>query len=243
MLMNAQVVKMIPVTTSSEKAMGLFKLAYTASEDIDIPKFNKLSAQVLAEDPDFFMINYLKAIYAAYFKQENNFVKYATKAVDCKQNLSDGELIMKDAIIMLLKDRNSDLTPLGKKLVKMYPEDINSYWHLATYQYFIKDYDGEISTINNALKLSGRKDYLYNSLAYAYMAKGQLKEAEANLDKYISLSPNLPNAYDSKGDLYMMTKEYKKAYENFMKANSIDSTWSKNKMVKAKSLAEAAPKQ
>jgi ketosteroid isomerase-like protein len=36
----------------------------------------------------------------------------------------------------------------------------------------------------------------------------------------------------------MRTKQYDKAYASFMKANQIDSAWSKGKMIRAKSLAE-----
>ena len=182
------------------------------------------------------MAYYQKAIMAAYTNQDI-FTKYATGAVNCKSKISSGEMILKDAIKMLLENRKYNMTPFGKKLVEMYPEDVYAYIQLSTFQYMIKDFDGGISTLNKALTLQGRKDFLYNTLAYAQMGKGQFKEAEVNLDKYMALKPQLPNPYDSKGDLYMMTKEYEKAYENYMKANSIDSTWSKNKALKAKSLA------
>jgi len=50
-------------------------------------------------------------------------------------------------------------------------------------------------------------------------------EAAEALDKYIELKPDEPNPYDSKGDYYMAVEEYGKAYESFMKAVGIDSTW------------------
>jgi tetratricopeptide (TPR) repeat protein len=234
---NAQKGK-IPVTTSSKKALSFYNEAWKASEDVDLRKFDELISKSLAEDPDFFMAHYQGAIYAAYLGQEKIFIKEATAAVNCKAKLSSGEKIMKDAIKQLLGDRKADLTGYGKKLVEMYPGDINSHLQLMTYQALNKDTDGQISTINNALKLPARKDYLYNALAYAYMTRGQFSEAEVALDRYIALSPQLPNPYDSKGDLYMRTKEYGKAYENFMKANSIDTAWSKGKALRAKSLAE-----
>lgn len=243
LLMNAQVAgKTIPVTTSSKKALALYNDAMKAYQDVDLAKFNDLTSKSLVVDPDFFMVYYQKAMFAAYLRQEQSFIKFATAAANSKSKISSGESILKDAVRLLLENRNADLTGYGNKLVKMYPEDVNSYLQLMTFQYLIKDFDGQISTLNNALKLPGRNDFIYNLLAYAYMEKGQFKEAEAALDKYIELSPQLPNPWDSKGDLYMRTKEYAKAYENYMKANSIDTAWSKGKALKAKSLADSDKK-
>jgi tetratricopeptide (TPR) repeat protein len=66
---------------------------------------------------------------------------------------------------------------------------------------------------------------ILNTLGYTYMAMEQFEEAAKALDKYIELKPDDPNPYDSKGDYYMAVEEYGKAYESFMKAVKIDSTW------------------
>jgi tetratricopeptide (TPR) repeat protein len=66
---------------------------------------------------------------------------------------------------------------------------------------------------------------ILNTLGYTYMAMEQFEEAAKALDKYIELKPDDPNPYDSKGDYYMTVEEYGKAYESFMKAVKIDSTW------------------
>lgn len=239
LLGNAQVnSKTMPVTTSSKKALALYNEAMRAYEDVDLNKFSDLTTKAITEDSDFFMAYYQKAMFAAYLNQEKNFIKFGTAAVNCKSKLRPGEKVLQDAVKLLLDNRSADLTGFGKKLVEMYPKDVNSYLNLSMFQYFKKDFDGEISTLNNALNISDRKDFIYNALAYAYMEKAQFKDAEAALDKYIALSPQLPNPYDSKGDLYMRTKEYTKAYENFMKANNIDTAWSKGKALRAKSMAD-----
>jgi hypothetical protein len=150
----------IPVTTSSKKALSFYNEAWKASEDVDIPKFTELSSKALAEDPDFFMAHYQRAIYAAYRGQGKNFISEATAAINCKARISPGEKVLKDAVAMLLSDRKADLTGFGKKLVEMYPSDVNSYLQLMTFQALNKDVDGQISTMNNALKLAGRKDYI-----------------------------------------------------------------------------------
>jgi len=71
----------------------------------------------------------------------------------------------------------------------------------------------------------------------------ELKEfdkAEEAFDQYVKMSPGLANPYDSKGDFYMATAQYEKAYESYTKAFSIDSSFtvSEKKAMKAKSLLE-----
>ena len=65
------------------------------------------------------------------------------------------------------------------------------------------------------------------------------EEAANAFDKYIELSPNHPNPYDSKGDYFMKIKDYRNAYESFMKAHEIDSLWSFKKAMNAKAIADS----
>jgi tetratricopeptide (TPR) repeat protein len=232
-----QKVKSIPVTTSSPKALEAYNEAMENFLDADISAFNKKIAGAIKEDPDFFMAHYLKAMFAAFMSNEKTFTSAAVPAIASKARLSKGEQLMRDAIIKRVADKNADLTEIGNKLVSLYPQDMMAHLQMAMFQYFKKDWDGVIVTDKKMLELNGRKDFIYNSLAYMYMEQGKYDEAEKALDKYIEMKPGLPNPYDSKGDLYMRTKQYDKAYASFMKANQIDSTWSKGKMTRAKTLA------
>jgi tetratricopeptide (TPR) repeat protein len=66
------------------------------------------------------------------------------------------------------------------------------------------------------------------------------EKAEESLDNYIRLAPDQANPYDSKGDFYMETGQYGKAFESYMKAYKIDSSFevSKKKAGKAKQMME-----
>jgi tetratricopeptide (TPR) repeat protein len=235
--------KKMPVTSSSEKAKTLYNEAMLAYEDFKLAKFRDLENMALKEDPDFFMANYWFAIFYLSFNNENKFLEFANKAVNCKANLSKGELLLKDALAKKIENRKADLTEFGKKLVGLYPNDIYAYYNLLIFQFFINDYNAEISTIKNALPVAERPAVLYNSLGYAYMGLGQKAEAEAAFNKYIELAPNNPNAYDSKGDYYMNVKDYRKAYESYMKAHSIDSTVDYKKAMNAKAIADSLSKK
>ena len=168
----------------------------------------------------------------------NNFSKYASAAVNCKTKLSEAEELLKDAIASIRKNPETDATEYGKKLVAMYPRDVNSYNNLIYFQSLINDLEGQLDTINNAIKIAENPAPFYNQLGYAYMSLKQNDKAETAFDKYIESDPGNPNVYDSKGDYYMNVKEYRKAYESYMKAFSIDKNFSMEKARRAKQLYE-----
>ena len=82
---------------------------------------------------------------------------------------------------------------------------------------------------------------IYNTLGYTYIQLKQFEDAKSAFDKYIELEPDLPNPYDSKGDYYMAVENYELAFESFMKAYDLDTTWmaSYNKAMKAKEILDS----
>jgi len=235
--------KKMAVTTKSETAKKLYDQAMKAYEDVQLGNFVKLANEALKDDPDFFMANHELATYYRYFGNEKRFMEYAEKAVNCKAQLSEGELLLKDALKRLLENRDADVTDIGKKLVEKFPDDINAYFSLNFYQSLIKDYEGALETLKSGLKIAERPAPVYNMLGYIYMSLNQMENAEAAFNKYIELDPDNPNPYYSKGDYYMAVKDYTKAYESFMKANEIDSSWGMEKANKAKAISDSLSKR
>ncbi len=231
--------KLIPVSTTSDRALTLYREAMAAYDDAYYEVFVDLLSQALKEDPEFFMANYNMAIYCLYYDDEGRFREYGKRAENCKCVLSQGEIIMKDAITQLMKKSDSDATPFGQKLIKAYPQDPNAYNQLFYYYRFIKNPVGQEQALQKALAVAENQAPIYNWLGYTYMTLNRYDDALAAFDKYIELKPTLPNPYDSKGDFFMRTKEYRSAYDNFMKANAIDSTWSITKALNAKTIADS----
>jgi len=236
--------KTMPITTTSEKARALNTEAMNAVyEDGDLQKFEKSAFDALKEDSDFFMVNYELAFAYFYFKNENKFKDYGNRAANCKTKLSKGELLLKEIILKLLENRNANVTELSKKLIDLYPDDIFAYYQLNLFQDLNNDNIGRVETLRNALQKPNMPAIFYNNLGYAYMKLGKNEEAGNAFDKYIELAPNVPNPYDSKGDYFMSTKNYRKAYESYMKAHEIDSSWSYKKAIYAKALADSLEKK
>lgn len=231
----------MPVTTKSKEALVTYYQAMKFFDDVALDKARDTFQKALEEDPDFFMANYQMSLYYSGQGDFENFSSYAKKAIDCKAELSQAEILLKNALLELKKGEGRDVTDIGKKLVEMYPDDINAYNNLFYFQSFINDYEGEFETISKALKIAENKAPLYNQLGYVYLlGLKKIENAEECFNKYIELDPKNPNVYDSKGDYYMVTKDYRKAYESYMKAYVMDPSWSTDKARRAKILYENA---
>jgi len=229
----------MPVTTSSKQALTFYNEAMKCFDDVALDKGRDLLIKSLEEDPDFFMANYQMSLYYSGAGDFEKFSGYAEAAINCETKLSQAEELLKSALKELRKGEGGDVTFIGKKLVEMYPGDINAYNNLFYFQSFINDLDGELETLSRALKIAGDTAPLYNQLGYVYLGLKQNEKAEESFDKYIELDPGNPNVYDSKGDYYMYVKDYRMAYESYMKAHSMDNSWSTEKARTARQLYES----
>ena len=240
-LSYSQVVKdnKMPITTISKQALTFYNEAMKCFDDVALDKGRDLLINSLEEDPDFFMANYQMSLYYSGAGDFEKFSEYAGAAVNCKTKLSQAEELLKSALKELEKGEGVDVTYIGKKLVEMYPADINAYNNLFYFQSFINDLDGGLETLNKALKIAEDTAPLYNQLGYVYLGLKQNEKAEESFDKYIELDPGNPNVYDSKGDYYMYIKDYRGAYEAYMKAHMMDNSWSTEKARNARQLYES----
>lgn len=230
--------KKMAITTSSEKALQLYTDAMAAGENYYMNKFSDLAKKSLEEDPDFFMAHYMLALF--YMGSDDaKFREYGDKAFNCKAKLSKEELMLKDAISKFLENEKADNTEIGKKLVEMFPNDVNAYQTLMWFQFIIQDNQGIVKNLENAITVFDKQASFYNMLGYSYMSLGQNDKALNAFNKYIELAPNIPNSYDSKGDYFMNVKDYTNAYESYMKANALDSLFSYKKALKAKAIVDS----
>jgi tetratricopeptide (TPR) repeat protein len=229
--------KFMSITTNSESALSLYNQAMKYYDDVKLKDALETFKKALNQDQDFFMANYQLASYYFLNRSGDNFNEYADAAINCKAKLSDAEELLKEALSSL-KQGHTNVIDLGKKLVDMYPNDPNSYNTMVYFQSLGGDSTGMVETLNEAIKIASNPASFYNQLGYAYLTLKQSDKAEDAFNKYIELEPKNPNVYDSKGDFYMFIKKYDKAYESYMTANSMDSSFSRDKAALAKQLYE-----
>ncbi|MFH1297066.1 MAG: tetratricopeptide repeat protein [Bacteroidota bacterium] len=162
------------------------------------------------------------------------FEENALAGIQCDIELSPGEEIQKKALEEWIKNRNSDNSNLGLQLVELYPNDPDALINLGFFYYMNKDYTNAISAFEKA-GLMENLDNVYCGpklaivpicmLGYSYLITEQLDKAKTSFDTYIQLYPDEQNPYDCKADYFMTTKEYDKAYDCYMTAYRIDTTF------------------
>ncbi len=227
----------IPLTSKSESAINLFYEAERAFLDVNFDKALELLKKAKEADPDFFMADFYQAWYN--FGDKDKFLEYATSGVKCPGEMSKGEELLKEALKKLIDDQKADVRGYGKKLVSLYPDDDMSYWILFFFQNIVGDKEGAMQTMKEAMTKATYPAPVYNICGYLYMDQQKYDEALKAFDRYIELSPENPNVYDSKGDYFMAMKEYRKAYDSFMKAYKMGFKVSYKKAQKAEHIADS----
>lgn len=231
---------LIPITTSSEKALQFYNEAYASLAAANVTKFKEQIEQAFKEDPDFFMADYLMLIYNVNFVGDYESAgKYADAALNVKASLSEGEKLLQEIIRKQSADMKADISVEAQKIIEKYPKDFSGYYELSAYQLMTGNKDAQIETLKLATQNCQEQALAYNHLGYAYLNSNKLDEAGQAFNKYMELAPNQPNPYDSKGDYYMAIKDYATAYESYMKAHSIDTTWSMKKAEQAKMMVDS----
>lgn len=226
----------MPVTTDSEQAMEYYQMAVTAFDRIKYSEAIDYFKKAIEEDPEFFMAYYwLYPLSGEYAK------KVAERAFRIERELSDAESIIKTAFKYLVDGQKERAIEQVEKLIELYPEDVEAYKILYLLQFqFWQDMESARETLEAAIKVQPDHAISYNMLGYALMDLGDYENAGKAFDKYMKLEPDIANPYDSKGDYLMNLNRYREAYENYMKAYEIDSTFtiSLKKAEKARKLMQ-----
>ncbi len=231
-------VSLMPVTTDSALALELYETSMIAFDQAKFSLAWHNLELAVKEDPDFFM-----AYFWMYFMSSKEYIKVVEKALsaDIVHNPAEEEIRM--AIKYLVDGQDEKVIEHLQNMVDLYPSDPQTHKILYILQFqYMKDYEGSIISIEHALKECPDFPLAYNQLGYAHMMLEQFEGAEEAFDTYIELAPDQGNPYDSKGDYFIATKQYEKAYECYMKAYENDSSFevSRKKAKKAKSFMAKA---
>lgn len=222
----------MPVTTDSELALELYETGMVAFDQIKL-SFAWHNWQLAVEqDPDFFMANFWM-----FFISSSDSKKVASKALQSDIQLNPGEEQLKLALKYLVEGQDDKVVEHLEKVVDLYPSDPNVHKILYILQFqFLKDPEAAIISVKRAIKACPDYPLAYNQLGYVCMELNQYEDSEKAFDQYIELAPTLANPYDSKGDYFMATEQYEKAYESYMRAFELDSDFdlSKKKAEKAR---------
>jgi len=215
-------VRTMPVTTDSELALEFYKAGMLSFDQIKVKMAYHNLELAVKEDPDFFM-----AYFWMYFMPGKSPKKTVDKALMVEADLNEGEKQIKTAFKYLIDGQGEKVVEHLQMAIDLYPSDpdIHKILYILQFQY-LKDVEAAEGSIKRAIKACPDFEPAYNHLGYALMDLERFDEAEKAFNTYIELSPNTANPYDSKGDFYMVTKQFDLAYVSYMRAYEIDPTFS-----------------
>lgn len=227
---------MMPVTTESALALELYETGLLAHDFLKTELARHNLKLAIEEDPDFFMAHFW--IYWMTSKDRKELVE---QALQTKGPLTEAEAEIKTALRYIRDGQSEKAVQHLRNAVELYPADPYVQRILYSYQFFyIEDLNAAVSSMREAIQHNPDYPLVYNLLGYALMDMDNFKEAEKAFDKYIELAPEQGNPYDSKGDFFMGTGQYEKAYQSYMKAVELDPhfTVSRKKAEKALKMME-----
>jgi tetratricopeptide (TPR) repeat protein len=114
------------------------------------------------------------------------------------------------------------------ELARLEPGNARTWQTLGETAMARADYNVALEAYRHALDIEPQNVPLLNELGYAATNTGHFDEGIAALRKYRSLRPNDPNAFDSMGDLYLITNRYREAEDFYRQAHKADPNFNGN---------------
>jgi tetratricopeptide (TPR) repeat protein len=234
----------LPVSADSETAKAEYVKALQASEHADIPAFFEGMRAAVKNDAGFFMAHAYMALAETSFTQYEKAAPHIKSALAIDADgLNEGELILRKALQTLNKEPKADIAEYMSSLTEAYPQTAQAYELAAVSASWISK-DPQAAAKYNLRLLELRPDHggTYNALGYSYMALGQMEKAKAAFDKYLKVSPDEANAYDSMGEYYLINKDYAESAKHYDRAVALGMEASKAGAEKARAALKEADK-
>lgn len=209
----------LPITTSSQEAMQLFKEGRNKLANVQRQDAAQLFEQAVQKDPDFAQAYIFLAMSSGDFKVINNSLK---KASELASKATPGEQKFINCIIAQFQGNDAQQKDYLSQLLNEYPNDKIIQLTAGNFYYGQDDYQTAINHYNKALAEDSEFAPPYNMIGYAQSQLGNYSDAEKAFKKYIALIPNNPNPYDSYAELLQKTGKYDESIVQYKKALAID---------------------
>ena len=151
----------LPITSSNEKALELYKQGYnhfTQSEGLEA---KNLFEQALSLDPDLILAN----LYVPE-TDPNKRKNYRDRAIANKNNGNEAEKLRVDIWVANRDGRLKDVVYFAEELVKKYPNSSEAYAVLGDAYTSMQNFDGAIAQYNKALSINSEQYLAWSGLAF-----------------------------------------------------------------------------
>jgi tetratricopeptide (TPR) repeat protein/predicted AlkP superfamily phosphohydrolase/phosphomutase len=125
-------------------------------------------------------------------------------------------------ITLIDQGRFSEAAEIFRRALQQTPGFIHAKINLGRAQMLMKDFDGAISTLQEALRIDPAQAEVHDLLGNIYMDRGDTRAAEVHFKRSLALLPDDTNAHNSLGLLYDRTGRDELAIQEYQKVISID---------------------
>ena len=224
-----------PSRISDPQVEKKYQRAMYALVNLEHRKFYILIEDVISKDPSCFMAKAHRAFHDFHINgSKHPFKKHAKQALASKPT-GEVEKIYASILKQRLKNPNTDIRPLLKKLVNKH-KNVEAFFMLGNYYLEIGDVKNAHITYYRAYRLNNEFYPLLSLLSSTSLELGYVDAAEVMLEDYLKKFPRKANGYDSMGDLLVVKKDINGAIKNYEKAYSLSKNYkfSKEKADKLK---------
>jgi len=207
----------IPATTRSPEALAAFKEALSFYDLNDIKNARTAFSKAIELDPKFGLAYLLRA------NTSQSAKEYADNIASGKANIdsaSNWEKMFADYMSTnLTGDRNKGLDIL-QKIAAAYPDAARAQVDLGNAYSGNNQFDKAREAFTRAVQLDPNwvGGYAFLAGSYLFNEPKDLKKAEENAMKIVSMAPKSPGAEISLGDVYRAQNDFQKAKDAYTKA-------------------------
>jgi tetratricopeptide (TPR) repeat protein len=213
--------KIIPITTSSEKAKEHFEKArFLVQNGINRNPTEQYQKAIELDSSFVRMYNFI-SIYSPDDSIKKLNHQFAQKY---KHLVSKEEQMLVDATEFRFNNPEDVYENKLFELAKLCTSDKYLH-HTISFLLFRKNPSLAIKAGEKSVELDEKYGSGYNILGYAYINNNELNKAEEAFENFIKSEPKNANPYDSKGDLMLQLGKYKEALKLKQKAFELDSSF------------------
>jgi tetratricopeptide (TPR) repeat protein len=216
-------VQEIPVTTSSAKALEIFKKGQYLV-DVGRPQEATTVLQgAVAADPTFSYAYLTLAFASASTEEFKDDLDLAMKNIAGK---SEGEKALIEINQTFLTNDAVKRINLSKELVQEYPSSPRAWLNLGFMQASLNEHTAARESFQKALALDQKLVLTHFALGFSYLFNEprDLNKAEKYMLGAIDLNKKEAKGYENLGDVYRAKNELEKARDSYTKAVEVDST-------------------
>jgi tetratricopeptide (TPR) repeat protein len=209
----------LPVTTSSPKALELYRKGMEDYENLYLERCNEDWRAAVKEDPNLAVA----WAWIAFNSSNPEEVSAArAKANELLHKLTPGEQLM---VAWISKVQEGDflggITAMNDML-EMYPRDKHLLYLAGNWLMGENGNDQAQRFFEKALSIDKNYPAALNDLAYVDARNRQFAEAFAAMERYIALLPKEPNPQDSYGELLRMSGNFEGSLLHYRAALKLD---------------------